>query len=231
ISSLSSDEAKRQYINKWTSENTGQKITELLPPGAVDTDTVLALVNALYFKGMWRNQFDKQRTFRGDFTCFGGKKMDIMMMHVEAHFPFEELADWAAQAVRLPFEGTDWQMLIILPRDANGLPRVLSHIRKPGVLEELLKRPFHETELDLFLPKFKLSQCEPVDAKALLERCGINTIFVAGLADLTKLCSSERLSVSDVFHKAILEVSFQIGYIHNKNGCVFEFITGFVKCA
>ncbi|KAF8568560.1 hypothetical protein P879_07454 [Paragonimus westermani] len=206
ICSLPSDEAKRQHINKWTSENTGQKITELLPTGAVNADTVLALVNALYFKGMWKNQFDKRKTLHEDFTCFGGKKMDIMMMHVKAHFPYEELTDWSAQAVRLPFKGTDWQMLIILPWDASGLPSVLSHLRKPGTLEELLKRPFHETELDLFLPKFKLSQCEPVNAKALLKQCGINTIFDAGAADLKKLCSSTNLFVSDVFHKAILEV-------------------------
>ncbi|KAF6771901.1 hypothetical protein AHF37_09464 [Paragonimus kellicotti] len=196
ISSLPSDEAKRQHINKWTSENTGQKITELLPTGAVNANTVLALVNALYFKGMWKNQFNKQRTVNRDFTCFGGKKMDIMMMHVKAHFPYEELTDWAAQAVRLPFKGTDWQMLIVLPWDASGLPEVLSHLRKPGTLEDLLKKPFHEIELDLFLPKFKLSQCEPVNAKALLQQCGINTIFNPNEADLTKICGSKNLFVS-----------------------------------
>ncbi|KAF8564111.1 hypothetical protein P879_11557 [Paragonimus westermani] len=107
ICSLPSDEAKRQHINKWTSENTGQNITELLSAGAVNADTVLALINALYFKGMWRNKFDKQRTFHGDFICFGGEKMDIMMMHVEARFSYEELTDWSAQAVRLPFKGTE----------------------------------------------------------------------------------------------------------------------------
>ncbi|KAF8565349.1 hypothetical protein P879_11391, partial [Paragonimus westermani] len=206
ICSLPSDEAKRQHINKWTWENTEQKITELLPTGAVNADTVLALVNALYFKGIWKNQYEKEDTIRGDFNCFGGNKMDIMMMHVKARFPYEELTDWSAQAVRLPFKGTDWQMLIILPRDASGLPKVLSRLRKPGALQDLLKKPFHETELDLFLPKFKLSQCEPVDAKALLKQCGINTIFDAGAADLTKLCSSAKLFVSDVFHKAILEI-------------------------
>ncbi|KAF5404142.1 Leukocyte elastase inhibitor A, partial [Paragonimus heterotremus] len=57
-----------------------------------------------------------------------------------------------------------------------------------------------------FLPKFKLSQCEPVNAKALLQQCGINSIFNPNEADLTKLCGSRKLFVSDVFHKAILEV-------------------------
>ncbi|KAF7261265.1 hypothetical protein EG68_01281 [Paragonimus skrjabini miyazakii] len=155
---------------------------------------------------MWKKQFDKRRTSHAEFTCFGGKKMDIMMMHVKAHIPYEELTDWSAQAIRLPFKGTDWQMLIVLPWDASGLPEVLNHLRKPGALEDLLKKPFHEIELDLFLPKFKLSQCEPVNAKALLQQCGINTIFNPNEADLTKLCSSRKLFVSDLFHKAILEV-------------------------
>ncbi|KAF5397061.1 Serine proteinase inhibitor [Paragonimus heterotremus] len=155
---------------------------------------------------MWKNQFDKHRTLHEDFTCFGGKKMDVMMMHVKAHFPYEELTDWSAQAVRLPFKGTDWQMLIVLPWDASGLPEVLSHLCKPGALEDLLKKPFQEIELDLFLPKFKLSQCAPVNAKALLQQCGMNTIFNSNEADLTKLCSSRKLFVSDIFHKAVLEV-------------------------
>ncbi|KAA3672602.1 serpin B, partial [Paragonimus westermani] len=210
ISSLPSYEAKRQHINKWTSENTEQKITELLPTDAIDEDTVLALVNALYFKGKselgkWENQFDAVDTIRGDFTCFGGEKMDIMMMHVEAHFPYEELTDWAAQAVRLPFKGTDWQMLVVLPLEASGLPNVLDRLRKPGALQDLLKKSFHETELNLFLPKFKLSHCDPVNAKALLKQCGINTVFDPYTADLTKMCNSNQSYVSDVFHKAILE--------------------------
>ncbi|KAF8564016.1 hypothetical protein P879_11981 [Paragonimus westermani] len=225
ISSLPSNEAKREHINKWTWENTGQKITELLPTDAIDEDTVLALVNALYFKGMWKNRFNEVDTIRGDFTCFGGEKMDIMMMHVKAYLPYVKLTDWSAQAVRLPFKGTDWQMLVVLPLDASGLPNVLGHLRKPGALQDLLKKSFYETELDLFLPRFKLSHCEPVNVKALLKQCGINTIFDAGAADLTKLCSSEKLYVSNVFHKAILEVSIQIGYIHSRNGC------GFLECA
>ncbi|KAF5397711.1 hypothetical protein PHET_09247 [Paragonimus heterotremus] len=99
-----------------------------------------------------------------------------------------------------------WQMLIVLPWDASGLPKVLSHLRKPGALEDLLKKPFRELKLDLFLPKFKLSQCAPVNAKALLQQCGINSIFNPNGADLTKLCNSRKLFVSDIFHKAILEV-------------------------
>ncbi|KAF7261264.1 hypothetical protein EG68_01280 [Paragonimus skrjabini miyazakii] len=90
--------------------------------------------------------------------------------------------------------------------NASGLPEVLNHLRKPGALEDLLKKPFREIQLDLFLPKFKLSQCEPVNAKALLQQCGINTIFNPNEADLTKLCNSRKLFVSDLFHKAILEV-------------------------
>ncbi|KAF8564500.1 hypothetical protein P879_10620 [Paragonimus westermani] len=107
VASLSGADAKRQYINHWTSEHTEHKISELIPTGAVNDTTVLALVNAMYFKGQWMCEFDKTLTRPSKFTCFGGKTMEIQMMFLESEFSYVALKDWDAEAIYLPFRGAE----------------------------------------------------------------------------------------------------------------------------
>ncbi|KAF5406207.1 Leukocyte elastase inhibitor [Paragonimus heterotremus] len=206
VASLSGADPKRQYINQWTSKHTEQKINELLPSGSVNCETILTLVNALYFKGQWGCEFDKELIFPSKFACYWGKTMEIQMMFKESEFPYVTLKDWDAQAIYLPFRGADLKLLIVLPSKLNGLPSLLDNIRKPGALTKLLTKPFIKTELELSLPRFKLAECKPIDLKTLLIKCGVTALFASGDADLSKLCCSRKIHVSDIFHKALLEV-------------------------
>uniref|UniRef100_A0A8B9MCH0 Serpin domain-containing protein n=1 Tax=Accipiter nisus TaxID=211598 RepID=A0A8B9MCH0_9AVES len=56
-----SDQA-RQLINSWVENQTNGKIQDFLEPGSVDLDTVLVLVNAIYFKGIWKTAFKEDDT-------------------------------------------------------------------------------------------------------------------------------------------------------------------------
>jgi serpin B len=60
-------EEARRRINAFVSETTKGRVRDLLPPGSVDTSTVVVLANALYFKGTWALQFDRSRTFLAPF--------------------------------------------------------------------------------------------------------------------------------------------------------------------
>ncbi|XP_015332562.1 serpin B6-like [Marmota marmota marmota] len=59
---LNATEESRKHINTWVAKKTEDKITELLSPGSLNTNTKLVLVNAIYFKGNWDKQFDKELT-------------------------------------------------------------------------------------------------------------------------------------------------------------------------
>lgn len=59
---LKAAEETRKHINTWVANKTEGEITELLSPNSVSPQSPLVLVNAIYFKGDWDNQFNKQQT-------------------------------------------------------------------------------------------------------------------------------------------------------------------------
>ncbi|KER24545.1 hypothetical protein T265_14398 [Opisthorchis viverrini] len=95
-------------------------------------------------------------------------------------------------------------MLVLLPNERTGLPKLLSQLRASGKIASVLSETFVGQEVYLSLPKFKFSEGEPLDVKEVFEKCGVRELFGAG-ANLSKL-SNLKLSVSDALHKAILEV-------------------------
>ena len=52
-------DAARLMINQWVEDKTRRKIRDLISPGGLAADTLLLLVNAVYFKGLWVRQFRK----------------------------------------------------------------------------------------------------------------------------------------------------------------------------
>lgn len=75
----------RKHINDWVTEKTEGKISEILGVGTVGALTKLVLVNAIYFKGRWSEQFDRKYTKEMPFKTNQGKKT-VQMMDNEAEF-------------------------------------------------------------------------------------------------------------------------------------------------
>lgn len=69
-------------INQWVAEKTREKIKNLISPDALNCDTRMVLVNAIYFKGNWMNKFDSNLTQKVDFTDINGKVSQVDMMHM-----------------------------------------------------------------------------------------------------------------------------------------------------
>ena len=78
-------ENSRNHINKWDEEKTQQKITNLLPPGTIGRDSLMVLVNAIYFKGEWLKPFDGSDTIKSAFHLNVGTKKRIDMMCSEEY--------------------------------------------------------------------------------------------------------------------------------------------------
>ncbi|KER21863.1 hypothetical protein T265_14998, partial [Opisthorchis viverrini] len=78
----------------------------LLPSGSITNDTVLSVINALYFKGNWNSPFIKERTTTEEFHCLDGKRIAVKMMFVKAMFGYNSWDACAAHVLRLPFKDT-----------------------------------------------------------------------------------------------------------------------------
>ena len=92
-------------INEWISETTKGKIKDMLQQGTITSVTRFVLANAIYFKGSWKDKFDKNETnVNGVFHTLSRGEMKVSMMHQKERFPLAQFADLNAQALKIPFE-------------------------------------------------------------------------------------------------------------------------------
>jgi serpin B len=191
-------EVARATINDWTAERTRGRITDLVPPGLVDRLTRLVLVNALYLKGAWADQFDRRLTGSGAFHLDDRSTVDVPMMRSSRPSAFGRGAGW--QAVRLPYDGHGLAMTVLLPDwgrlsaveaevAAGGLPRIL------GSLEH--------RQVDLTLPRWTIRSS--AELAAALARLGMPTAFGDG-ADFSGMTRAEQVFVSAVLHQVFVAV-------------------------
>ena len=106
-------EGARKQINDWVSEETRQKITDLIPAGALSEETRLVLANAIYFKAGWMEPFDPENTSPAAFNLLDGSSVDTWMMIQGGFFPYASGEGW--QALELPYVGGTASMVILLP--------------------------------------------------------------------------------------------------------------------
>jgi serpin B len=200
-------EGARRTINQWVETQVRGKIRELIPPGGLDAETSLALVNTIYFKGMWVVPFERAETEEEPFYLGGRGKVRVPLMRQEAGVSYQEA--WGFQAVDLTYSGGDLSMLVLLPRRKNGLPNLERRL-SAGMLRECVAR-MRAQPVRLFLPRFKYAW-GTVDVSAQLANLGMPLAFTPRAADFSGINgkepqSEESLFLSAVFHRAHLEVT------------------------
>jgi serpin B len=191
------DEA-RQQINHWVQNRTNDKIKDLLHKEDIDRMTRLVLVNAIYFKGAWQLPFHKAATREESFTS-GGRKRKAAMMHQTNSFRYAEGEGF--QALELPYEGGDLSMMILLPREKDGLKN-LEQALTPAQLSNWLEK-LASRRVEVALPRFKVESRFNLTQE--LEALGMPSAFGGG-ADFSGISTSEQLRISKVIHQAMVNV-------------------------
>jgi serpin B len=192
-------EAARQQINAWVEEKTREKIKELLKPDHVTPLTTLILVNAIYFKGNWASQFDPEDTDDGPFYPLAGDAFKASLMRQKARFGYRGTDD--IQVLELPYVGGDLSMLVLLPRERDGLPALEAALTTDNLA--LWTQRLHATEVQVVLPRFKLSG--QFDLGETLKAMGMVDAF--GAADFSGMTGQRDLFISAVVHKAFVDVN------------------------
>ncbi len=118
---INAAETARLQINAWVEEQTRDKIKGLIPPGGVDSNTRLALVNAVYFKGLWADPFEKKLTLNAPFYCADGRITDAPLMTFAKPMNVPFFAGDGIKLIELDYRGNSISMLIVLPDTADGL--------------------------------------------------------------------------------------------------------------
>jgi len=198
-------EKARGKINQWVEEKTNDKIKDLIPAGMLSADTKLTLVNAIYFKGLWLEQFHKGRTHPASFFVSENEEIEVPMMHQEADFKYSKSRELACQILEMPYIGSKMSMVIFLPEETHGLASMEKNLTNRSLQKSLSTlRTSRPTEVKVILPKFKLTQ--QFDLNDLLSKLGAKEMFIPFKADFSGI-AAEPLCVSKVVHKAFVEVN------------------------
>ncbi|KAM9164764.1 serpin B10-like isoform 3-T3 [Pangshura tecta] len=202
-------EQARKEINSWVESQTEGKIQNLLPRGAVDPNTVLVLVNAIYFKGKWEKRFLNENTSENPFRLSKTKTKPVQMMFLKDRFPICYLETMKVKIAELPYVNNDLSMLILLPDDIEDKSTGLEQLERELTYEKLSKWTSPEmmktSEVELFLPRIKLE--ESYNLKSSLISMGMKDAFNQSQADFTGMSDSNDLFLSQVFHKSFVEVN------------------------
>ena len=194
------DEASGK-INAWVAKQTQNQIKDLLSPDDLNRCTRLVLTNAIYFKGNWVTQFDSAETKNEPFTLASGEKQQVNLMFQSDNFGYAEFEN--LQVLEMPYQGNKLSLVILLPANPDGLPKLEGALTADNLQKWL---SFSQRKVQVFLPKFTFEQS--FNLKDVLSKMGMADAFSyqPGVADFSGISNKENLFVSDVIHKAFVEV-------------------------
>jgi serine protease inhibitor len=199
VSGLDFDDPKAHVIiNNWVEENTNGKIKEIIDP-PIDPETVMFLINAIYFKGTWTYEFDKKLTTDEQFNLPGGSQVQCRMMTQESDFQYYVNEDF--QALDMPYGDGLYSMTVFLPRENKDINELISGFNNSNW--NLWINSFEQQSGLLMFPKFKLEY--EISLNDALIALGIESAFAN--ADFTRMYKPGGLYISEVKHKTFVDVN------------------------
>jgi serine protease inhibitor len=196
-------EAARGEINTWVERKTKERIKNLIGPDQLAADARLVLCNAIYFKGKWAIQFDPRHTRPEPFFRSPGESSAGPTMWQTSDFKSTD-AD-KVSLLELRYSGDDLSMIILLPQAVDGLSELQGQLSTENLHRWTAKlEQTHADKLSVSLPRFKTTQSFGLAKE--LAAMGMPSAF-AGAADFSGMTGTDDLFLSDVVHKAFVEVN------------------------
>jgi len=216
---ISTPEVSRRIINTWVSDQTHERIRNLLPSGSINAATRLVLTNAVYFLADWLYPFNRTLTTDEPFYRLDGSTVDVPLMQLdmqeeeeEAFMPpgeveLEYAYDGTAgvKALNLSYPGKRLCMTVLLP-DAGTFVDY-EHSLSMEHIDALLTRLYGTPLALVRLPRFSFTYSVPL--RGSLQALGMRAAFDPERADFSGIDGRRDLYISEVFHKAFVDVDEQ----------------------
>jgi len=186
-----------KQVNSWIESKTNGLIKNMIDQ--LDPNTVMLLINAIYFKGKWNSQFDKANTVQGLFYKPGGLTAQVPMMKQTSEFKIYNGEGFTL--AEFPYGQGNFVMDLILPDDVNGIKSILALITDNSLKGWL--NQMGERKTDLTIPRFKYGYKK--ELKDILAGMGMAIAF-SDNADFSNI-SDISLLISFVLHQAFIETN------------------------
>jgi serpin B len=194
-------EGARQTINKWVEEKTKNKIKELIKPDILTGLTRLVLTNTIYFKGKWQYEFDKKDTKEALFHITAQNSVTVPMMYIKKEFKYG--GDESGQILEIGYKGEDLSMIVLLPKEIEGISKIEKSLTAENLDKWLGK--LRKQEVRVYFPRFKMTS--EFDLLKVLSKMGMPDAFNDLKADFSGMNGGKDLYISNVLHKAFVEVN------------------------
>jgi len=186
-------------INNWVASNTNDKITKIID--GIGPEQLMFLINAIYFKGTWKYEFDPANTNDIQFYPTSGSPVDVPMMSIEANL--EAYSNGSFQTVKLPYGNGSYYMVVMLPTNPTILNELITSLSIENWSE--WQSSFSTIEgYKLYLPKFKFEY--EIELRQALAQLGLGVAFSAG-ADFSGISEWKPLFIDGVKHKTYVDVN------------------------
>jgi len=188
-------------INDWTKQKTNYKIQEILEPGSTDDLTLMVITNAVYFKGKWGLEFNPKNTNEKPFWTDKDNSVLVPMMKENAAvYNYAEMD--SLQALELNYLGGDISMIILLPKEKDGLMALEHSLDKKRF--ESIKDQMTQHPLTVQIPRFDFET--EYDLIPPLKRLGLEDAFEKDSANFQAI-TDEQIYLDKAVHKAFVNVN------------------------
>ncbi|XP_010116498.1 PREDICTED: ovalbumin-related protein X-like [Chlamydotis macqueenii] len=204
VSFKTAPDQARRLINSWVESQTNGQIRDFLEPGSVGLDTMLVLVNAIYFKGIWKTPFKEEDTREVPFNVTEQESRPVQMMHQNSTFKVAVVAAEKMKILELPYASGELSMLVLLPDDVSGLEQLENSISFEKLTEWTSPNMMEKKRVKVYLPRMKIE--EKYNLTNVLMALGMTDLFSPS-ANLSGISSSESLTISEAIHEAYMEIN------------------------
>lgn len=194
-------QATCKTINAWVEGKTEGRISNLISEGNLDELTRLVLTNAIYFNGRWKNEFKPNRSKDALFFLSARKCVEVTMMDQTEHFKYAETD--SVQIVELPYRGGEVSMLVLLPRQIEGLAALEASFSAARLTA--WRSALREQRVSVMLPKFAMTF--GIRLSETLKRMGMEEAFTWPGANFAGFEGDPKwFYIGEVIHKAYVAV-------------------------
>ncbi|NXF40076.1 OVALX protein, partial [Nyctibius bracteatus] len=180
------------------------QIQDFLVSGSVDLDTALVLVNAVYFKGIWKMAFKEEHTQELPFNVTEEESRPVQMMCQNSTFKMAAVAAEQMKILELPYASGELSMLVLLPDDISGLEQLENKISFEKLTEWTSPNVMEKKRVKVYLPRMKMG--EKYNLTSALMALGMTDLFSPS-ANLSGISSAKSLKISEAIHEAYMEVN------------------------
>jgi len=192
------DASAPDKINTWIEENTNGLIKKMIDK--LNDNTVMLLINAIYFKGKWKSQFEESKTIPMPFYKSGGNQINVPMMKQKTDF--NVYVGNGFTLAEFPYGQGNFVMDVVLPDDPEGLSTAVASLNDESFTAWL--NQMNERETDVSFPRFKYGFKKKL--KDVLSDMGMGIAFTDA-ADLSNITEKYDLLINDVTHQTFIETN------------------------